>query len=341
MAETTIAWTRGDDGTPGKTWNPVRGCSRVSPGCGDATGGGCYAMNMAHRFSGKGQPYEGLTRIGKRGVDWAGFARLVPEQLGVPLRWRKPRRIFVNSMSDLFHESLTNEEIAAVFGVMAACQEHSFQVLTKRAKRMGEWFEWVDAQDEDPPLTLMLGNAANHLAGERWDERLNSLGLDRSDCEFDPEWPLPNVWLGVSAEDQQRADERIPHLLATPAAVRFVSVEPCLGPVSLLPRERGSPDTERGILNRSAPKLETPRLDWVIVGGESGPRARPFDLAWARSLVGQCKAASVACFVKQIGARPFDSCNPFDEPSDLKLRDRAGADPAEWPEDLRVREFPQ
>jgi protein gp37 len=127
-ANSLIEWTD-------RTWNVVRGCSRVSPGCDN-----CYAMGQAHRFAGPGKPFDGLTRYtAKRGVDWAGFARFVPEKLAEPLSWRKPQRIFVNSMSDLFHESLSNEEIAAVFGVMAACPQHTFQILTKRPKRMREW----------------------------------------------------------------------------------------------------------------------------------------------------------------------------------------------------------
>lgn len=280
---TSIAWTDA-------TWSPVRGCSRVSLGCDS-----CYAMKMAHRFSGKGQPYEGLTRIGKRGVDWAGFARLVPEQLGVPLRWKKPRRIFVNSMSDLFHESLEDADILRVFDVMRQCQQHTFQVLTKRASRMRKWFSWVQAMPGWP------------LPGNR-------VGV----------WPLPNVWLGVSAEDQQRADERIPHLLATPAAVRFVSVEPQIGPVDLA-------------LARSTPALDAtgyclvdwphaPHIDWVIVGSESGARARPFQWLWAESLRDQCAAAGVAFFMKQ---GPDAKGKTSDDPNEWIW-------PGTWP-----REFPK
>src|SRR5690606_22560010 len=176
---TTIEWTQG-------TWNPVSGCTRVSPGCDN-----CYAMRQAHRFSGNCQPYEGLTTIRRGKVDWTGSVRFVPEMLEVPLQ-RKPTTWFVNSMSDLFHESLTNEQIASAFGGMAATPQHTYQILTKRPKRMREWFGWLD--------------------GRR---------------------PLHNVWLGVSCEDQARADERIPHLLSTPAAVRFVSAEPLLGPIAL------------------------------------------------------------------------------------------------------------
>lgn len=152
-ALTTIEWTD-------ETWNPTRGCSRVDDdGCKN-----CYAMRFAHRFSAPGQRYEGLTRIGKRGVDWAGRAKLIPEQLAKPLNWRKPRRIFVDSMSDLFHESLPFEHIAAVFGVMAACPQHTFQVLTKRPKRAAEFFGWLGSEaglegGTEPPNYLKLGAA--------------------------------------------------------------------------------------------------------------------------------------------------------------------------------------
>lgn len=296
---TKIQWTD-------SCWNPVRGCSRVSPGCDN-----CYAMGQAHRFSGPGGPYDGLTTLRKGKVDWSGRVRFVPNALGEPLRWRKPRRVFVNSMSDLFHESLSNEQVAAVFGVMAACPQHTFQVLTKRAERMREWFEWLafDCCDENgPPEPVVCGiHAANHCAD------VDHLGLPAT-------WPLFNVWLGVSAEDQKRADERVPHLLATPAVVRFVSVEPQVGHVDLsafLSHEIG--------------------LDWAIIGGESGSRARLFDIAWARQLKEQCTDAGVAFFMKQAGANVIDSDYGL---SPLSYHDKKGGNMSEWPEDVRVRQFP-
>lgn len=284
------------------TWNPVRGCSRVSPGCDH-----CYAMRQARRFDRPGGAYEGLTRVGSRGVDWSGRVRLVPEMLDQPLRWRRPRRVFVNSMSDLFHEALSLEDIGRVFGIMADAPRHTFQILTKRARRMRE-------------------------------------ALIAIEDAVDPErhgysWPLPNVWLGVSAEDQQRADERIPELLQAPAVVRFVSAEPLLGPIDF----EGTPGPD-GV------GIDYPEgLDWVIVGGESGPGARPCDVAWIRSIVRQCREAGVACFVKQLGARPVSDadddrrhCGDMTLPSPFRmlLQSRKGGDPGEWPEDLRVREFP-
>lgn len=342
---TSIEWTDA-------TWNPTRGCSRVSAGCDN-----CYAMREARRHDHPGGSYEGLTRIGKRGVDWSGVVRLVPEALDVPLRWRNPRRIFVDSMSDLFHESLPFPTIAEVvermcWGFFLACRkgaacpcscthdpesyspddddcrcwmetpQHTYQVLTKRAERMCEFFAWA-ASDEGWSHAPTLAEG----------------GLPRL------------VWLGVSVEDQATADERIPWLLRTPAAVRFVSYEPALGPADFAPwlgraatqccacgLKYGHDQVVGGTGCRG--------LDWIIVGGESGPRARPFDAEWARSTVRQCREAGVACFVKQIGARPLGldlgSVPGTDRPIQLeRLRDRKGADMSEWPEDLRVRELPR
>lgn len=369
-ANTSIEWTD-------KTWNPVRGCSRVSPGCDN-----CYAMGQAHRYSGvskktgKALPFHGLTTKRNGKVDWTGVARFIPEALEEPLHWREPQRIFVNSMSDLFHHSVTNEEIAAVFGVMAACPQHTFQVLTKRPERMREWFVWLEDQSDSGELdevgtTLMY--AADYLKGSLWSSRVAELEH--------PSWPLTNVWLGVSAEDQQRADERIPELLSTPAAVRFVSAEPLLGPIDLTrivnAGEMFAPFNALGRWNLSVfAGSSNTGIDWVIGGGESGPGARAFHIDWARSLRNQCREAGVAFFLKQVGANlrerndvGFDRANDPDcawdlsrrlfdggviedypdgvrndyqgAPVRIRLIDRKGGDMSEWPEDLRVREFPE
>jgi protein gp37 len=297
---TTIEWTRGDDGAMGKTWNPVRGCARVSPGCEH-----CYAERVAHRFSGRGGKYEGLTVLGKKGPRWSGVARFVSEKLAEPLSWRKPRRVFVNSMSDLFHEDVTNEQIAAVFGVMAACPQHTFQILTKRPERMKAWFGWIAQWGQHVPE----GDGCVRICAGQMDAHTER----RFHMEY-PRWPLPNVWLGVSCEDQQRAKERIPLLLQCPAAVRFVSAEPLLGPLDLRPylskldclccprcgfrtNQKTSHCPNDGIEIGS-----DVRLDWVIVGGESGHGARECHVDWIRSIVQQCADADVACFVKQEGA---------------------------------------
>ena len=324
--------------------------------------------------------HKGLTIMGKHGPRWTGEVRFLPERLGEPLRWRKPRRVFVNSMSDLFHEGVSNEQIAAVFGVMAACPQHTFQVLTKRPERAREWFAWAEklvaGYDllRDGMPSALLTCAWEMCTSEAWEVELGDEWITPDAAIFGATWPLPNVWLGVSVEDQATADERIPLLLECPAAVRWVSYEPALGPVDFRYLQPKDPPVEidalrgtHGVLRPHGGTNE--RLDWIVIGGESGPGARPFDLAWARSTIAQCREASVPCFVKQLGARPIDSalrdvwCNgehhytraPNDllvaeaerhpsyrvTPHDLSrlLRDRKGGDMNEWPGELRVREW--
>ena len=246
--------------------------------------------------------YDGLTQKDGETIRWTGKVRLVESALDLPLRWKKPRRIFVNSMSDLFHEKVPDQWIFDILKIIVAAPQHVYQVLTKRPERM-------------------LATIPEMYKSFRY--HFDSPG---------PETPLRNLWLGVSVEDQATADARIPLLLQTPAAVRFVSLEPLLGPMDL--RQYVRP-TKGFIVPYYA------NLNWVIVGGESGPGARPFDLAWARSAIAQCRAAGVACFVKQLGAHPEQGIETVPlRMMSLGLRDRKGADPAEWPEDLRVREYP-
>lgn len=332
----TIEWTDA-------TWNPVRGCSRVSEGCRN-----CYAERVAARFSAyasvpaslmgaPNRPFAGFARNGR----WTGRVELIPSKLDEPLHWRKPRRIFANSASDLFHERLSDEAIAAVFGVMAACPQHTFQVLTKRPERMRRWFELMEAKPGMVPDAEVSGCILALL--RTWSIGTHPIAIknaaQRVGPGHAPAWPLPNVWLGVSVEDQATADERIPLLLQTPAAVRFVSYEPALGAVVFDVARYGENNFMRG-------------LDWLIVGGESGPGARPFDLAWARSAIAQCREAGVPIFVKQLGAHPRGEpwiksngrwVQVADHPAmagEVVLANRKGGDPSEWPEDLRVREFP-
>lgn len=208
---------------------------------------------------GPGQPYEGLIA---KGGQWNGNITVVDHQLDQPLRWRKPRRIFVNSMSDLFHENVPDDVIHAVFSVMAQATQHTFQVLTKRPARMLLLLSlWRD-------LGLCLRSGHGSL--------------------------LPNVWLGVSVEDQATADERIPLLLQTPAAVRWISAEPMIGPIDFssmwVPHQ--NPALHENMLEV---------LDWVVVGGESGTNARPMHLYWARTLRDQCQSAGTPFFFKQWG----------------------------------------
>lgn len=312
MTTTSIEWTD-------KTWNPVTGCTKVSPGCAH-----CYAEGVADRFWGKQYPpmrRENPERPGHFQIKPRGFTDVMThaDRLDQPLRWKKPARIFVNSMSDLFHEDVPESFIGKVFDVMAQARRHTFQVLTKRADRMH---------------SLVPTLAAQHTAK-------NGSG-----------WPLPNVWLGVSVENQHFADERIPLLLQTPAAVRFISAEPLLGPVDLgrLP----NPGLAEGqdwldALKGYAWVVHGPdyydvcsisgKLDWVIVGGESGPQARPFDIQWARMIIEECRVSGVPVFVKQLGSNPDNSAQPDGGLIGAYIT-KKGGDPSEWPEDLRVREFP-
>lgn len=264
--KTKIGWTE-------STWNPVTGCTKVSAGCAH-----CYAERVAKRLQAMGQS------------NYAnGFEmRMHIDALEIPLHWKKPRRIFVNSMSDLFHEGIPLVFIREVFSIMAQASWHQFQILTKRAKRLTE------------------------LASTLY-------------------WP-PNVWMGVSVENQECADKRIPALLQVPAAVRFVSCEPLLGNIVLT--QIGIPDDNFNNENyhyfnvlKSYRRYCDPfqySVDWVIVGGESGPKARPMELEWARDIRDQCKFYGVPLFMKQLGGYPNKQSSPID-----------------WPEDLRVQEYPR
>lgn len=314
---TKIEWTDA-------TWNPMVGCSIVSPGCTNCyamkMAGRIEAMNRAHEQAGRESKiiphYDGLTKPSKAGPVWTGKVALAGERaLLEPLRRKTPTMYFVNSMSDLFHENVPDEWIDRIIAVMALARHHTFQVLTKRATRMRSYFESVTLARMASAMTLIPG----HL-GPR------SIAFDL---------PLPNVWLGVSAERQQEADERVPDLLNTPAAVRFVSAEPLLGPIDftrleLLPDKpatsaKGKRYMRAGVhlnslrgrycesgveyvgdwdVNLPAPPHDATqrKLDWVIVGGESGPGARPMHPDWARSIRDQCAAAGTAFFFKQWGA---------------------------------------
>jgi protein gp37 len=295
------------------TWNPVTGCAVTSPGCTN-----CYAMRLAGgRLRGHASR-AGLTRATKAGPVWTGEVRFNQAWLDQPLRWRRKRRIFVCAHGDLFAEGVPDAWIDRVFAVMALAPQHVFIVLTKRAARMREYLAaenraFDDDRVRDPPRSTrqmiaqeMLPLIDRGTVGEALDA-CNGVGRGSS-------WPLPNVWLGVSVEDQQRADERIPELLATPAAKHLISAEPLLGPIDLTPKA----DRVYQMLSEwygpegfdptgSQPRLERmkgwfPRLDWVIAGGESGPGARPMHPDWARALRDQCAAADVPFFFKQWGA---------------------------------------
>lgn len=313
-----IAWTD-------QTWNPTRGCWPVSPGCLH-----CYAAGVAARFSGPGQPYEGLAKrsVGKSLPQWTGEGAFVADHLADPLRWKRPRRVFVNSMSDLFFERFTIHQIAEVFAVMLLSPHHTYQVLTKRPERM---LAVITAPEF---YGLVLGYA-DILRAQR--PELCNVGISNPALV-----PAPWIWLGVSTENQATADERIPLLLQTPAAVRFISAEPLLGPIDLTKVKipgAPSPPWAGSALHRYRGFAE--RIDWVIIGGESGPRAREFDLGWGKGIVDQCQEAGVPCFFKQAGSNPVLSHKASDMPHRLSFADRKGGDLSELPLDLQVREFPE
>lgn len=249
--KSNIEWT-------GHTWNPLAGCSVLSPGCQK-----CYAMRLAKRLGAMGNPlYKGLTKDVNGNTVWTGEMRKAPRHvLQQPLHRKKPTMWFVNSMSDLFHENVRTDWIVDVFSVMAKCPQHTFQILTKRPG-------FMQAFVLDREVRLEVAHRANARIA----------------------WPLPNVWLGTSTERQKEADERIPFLLDTPAAVRFISAEPLLGQIDLEEASARAPD----------------EIDWVIVGGESGRGHRDMDPAWAKSLIDQCVGAGVAVFMKQMaGKKPI------------------------------------
>lgn len=332
---TKIEWCQVPGYKP-EVWNPVTGCTRVSPGCDN-----CYAIRQSHRFSGiRGSKFEGVTTFreippdDENHVDWSGLVRCHEDLLDLPLRWKQPRAIFVNSMSDLFHDDVPNEFIAQVFAVMSLSLSptdygpepgHRFMILTKRPLRMKAWFKWIEDQwpkifygRVDPEIPVDSNIALQFLKGSP----LINDRLSEVEDTFAPLWPLPNVWLGVSVENQAMADQRIPHLLKTPAAVRFVSVEPMLGPVDLtrwLRRSVSSIDYAQRVGHGNQGAAD--RLDWVICGGESGPRARPMHPDWARSLRDQCRAADVPFFFKQWGEYFVNPCNDWKDKNVTKVYD--------------------
>ena len=254
MNNTAIQWTE-------KTWNPFRGCSLVSKGCME-----CYAMHQAHRHSGKGEPYEGLTKMTPKGPVWNGEVRLVEHMIEKPLSWKKPSKIFVNSMSDIFHEGFSLDDIHRVFDVMHRADWHQFQILTKRSERLVE-------------------------------------------LDSDLYWS-DNIWMGVSIEDNPTRS-RIRELTLTGAKVKFLSIEPLL---------------------EDLPYLALDGIDWVIVGGESGPKARPMQESWVSSIIEDCKQQITPVFVKQMGSVWAKQ---------HQAKHSKGGDMKEWPFHLHCREYPE
>lgn len=291
-AVTRIEWAT-------RSWSPIIGCDRVSPGCTN-----CYAIRTAHRLAHNPHPRVAASAAGTTAridgrLDWTGQVNQLPDRLTDPFEWRKPERVFVNSQSDLFHSTIPIEFVAQVFAVMAATPRHTYQVLSKRPGRMRSLLS-------DPTFRLAVVEQVQRM--------------DRDPIFV---WPLRNLWLGTSVENQQWADIRIPALLDTPAEVHWVSLEPLLGPVDLTdidnvnvldPADMGR---ENGLFWEPGPLL-----DWVVVGGESGPGARLMQLQWALDIQRQCSKYPAAYFFKQTGtvlAR------------ELGLKGK-GDDPEQWPE---------
>ncbi len=351
-ANSAIEWTDA-------TWNPVVGCDKVSPGCAH-----CYAKQLHDKRHKAHQAGKAVPAQYARPFE---VVQLMPDRLDDPIGWRSPRRVFVNSVSDLFHDDVPFDFIDRVFATMGVAHWHTFQVLTKRPARMAEYFAETYQVPASPagrvhgvdiPATpariedrwARINAACDDITIHRrrlpercWTEDGNLVGR--------PAWPrrpFPNVWIGVSVENRKHGLPRVEDLRRTPAAVRFLSVEPLL---------------------ENLGTLDLTGIHWVIVGGESGPGARPCRPAWVRSVVEQCRAAGVAAFVKQLGENIVDRNDQFGgwEPhhwpetldslkvehdihgfredhqgADCRVRllDRKGGDPAEWPADLRVREFP-
>lgn len=273
MGKSNIQWTQ-------ITWNNVTGCVKVSPGC-----KGCYAKREWPRFA------HLPAYVGRAFEDVATH----PDRLGLPFRHAAPKRIFVNSMSDQFEDRVPFEFLDRVFAVMALNPQHTFQILTKRPERMRAYFAAVTAEgDTKTRVAAIYANlltAVPELVGEVSPKKLPKPGSAL------PAWPLPNVWLGVSAEDQEHLDLRVPILLDTPAAVRWVSLEPLLAAVSFR-WAKWEPFKKAGV-NNEYDGLR--RLDWIVVGGESGPNARPMALEWVETIHTQCTEAGVAFLFKQWG----------------------------------------
>jgi len=296
---TKIEWAANHDGSAGATWNPIRArhretgaigwhCTHASTGCGGSKeGGGCYAEAINRRL-GTGLPF--IPQSAEQVEIFLDEAVLLK-----PLSWKKPRTIFVCSMTDLFGDFVSDDMIDRVFAVAALAPRHTFIVLTKRARRMRAWFaeRWqgtaalvIDGQSipagPETGRDAQIEEAASEIADRAGlcDSKRDELWTDDGQCRaLQFTWPLPNVWLGVSAERQREHDERKPDLEATPASVRFLSIEPLIAPIA----------------------VDLRGLDWIIVGGESGPKARPMHPDWARDIRDQCAAAGVKFFFKQWG----------------------------------------
>ncbi len=312
---TQIEWTQ-------ETWNPIVGCTPISAGCEN-----CYASRAAAGPWLFNHPkYKGLTKGGK----WTGkIGYGTVKELEQPLRWKKPRMIFVESMGDLFHKDVPFEEIAKVFYIIAICYWHKFQILTKRPKRMLEFFKWIEKEKRG----FWGGDFAvlcAHLPTKQYEEMIEPYLTyhARMRKHYHPDlpetpdklgdagiyfkWPLPNLWLGVTVENHDNI-ERIEYLRKTPAAKRFVSLEPLLDVVSI-----------RCLTDNTGDRRYTDNLDWVIIGAETGPGRRICKLDWVRKIIGVCKFHYIPVFVKK-----------------LEINGKITGNMEDWSKNLRVREYPK
>lgn len=320
------------------TANYVNGCSVVSPGCTN-----CFAMRLAGTRMKHHPTRAGLTIDTKAGPVWNGTIRTNDKVLAEVLGWAKPRRIFWNSGGDLFHEAVRDEVIDRQFAVMALTPQHIHMVLTKRPERMRDYMTDLHRWHRNiggAAFEVMLAATAK-ISGAVTETYPAKCAESRQHALDQLERGLPNVWLGTSVEDQTRADERIPHLLATPAALRFISAEPLLGPVDLTKIESTDvhdPFDPFDAIGRGWHDT-APKIDWVIVGGESGPNARPMHPDWARNLRDQCAAADVPFHFKQWGEwapvlGAVDSWDLNDDPEQSRFDHRDWEDGA-WGQPYR------
>ena len=291
-----IQWTN-------ETWNPIVGCSKISEGCVN-----CYAESLAK--APRLQKFEQYQKVS----DWDGTVEFVESQLYKPLSWKTPKKIFVCSMGDLFHEDVNFEWIDKIMAIMCHCKHHTFQVLTKRPDRAVFYFN-----DHLPNIGL------------RW----FALGENVA-VTFKSQTPLPNIWIGVSVENQARANERIPLLYQIPAKVKFLSCEPLLEPLELL---SSIPVEIDELIDNEQQIYLNDFVDWVIVGGESGSKARPCYYDWILRVVQDCKALTIPVFVKQLGSNFIHPNESFKHKT--KFKHSKKGDIEEFPDPLKVRQFPQ
>lgn len=299
---TKIGWAHGMG--EGATWNPFHGCRRCAPECEH-----CYAEITAGRNSRPGMLYDGIAKLVQLGdrseARWTGEARVVYKHLLDPLKWRRPRMIFVDSMSDLFYEGFTFEQIAMVYGVMALADWHIYVVLTKRPRRAREFFAWLgddyrrkinDAIATIDPVDDVRAAIMRSLKGR----------MPFSELLVDRAWPLPHVWTGTSAGSRETLDKNLLELLQVPSAVRVLSAEPLLEAIEI-----GLPGTLPADITGGSYRAVYEFLHWVIVGGESQEGARPCDTAWIQGVVDECAKWDTPCFVKQMGENAIHNGEPL------------------------------